>query len=422
MPPHPPEETSVLSHRSGQDDESSRLAVRPKDPLAFTSANQLSVGELKGGLHFSGPYGGVDHNNDSNEPSPDVYSPGMVVGRGGGIDVGGQQPQPSQQPNGTKNNSGGMAAVLSYSKKSEHFSISTNLPMMGGMQSRKGIEGLQYSGLANHLSTGLGDGSALLPPSPSMTPIVLMEGPPGPGLESNGAAYQGNGVGGGQQGHGHYFDQQPHHLHQQQQQQQQYYHPYQQHQQLHQPQPRGSSSTYLNGYGGQQQQQQQLNGYHPYTPYSGNSSPAFPNSPTIETSHSAYASPVIQHRSYESPQSSPLDLAAHCRSSQEQPAFYDAKSAVVTSVAPPPYTPTTSQSYGLKSSYVSLWKKATWIVFTLGIFLLPYGILKACFHLQVSAGAWQMSITYGMLMAADFFAVICFSALSRRRVNQRQET
>ncbi|KAK5828170.1 nucleotide-diphospho-sugar transferase [Linnemannia elongata] len=422
MPPHPPEETSVLSHRSGQDDEASCLAVHPKDPLAFTSANQLSVGGLKGGLHFSSPYASGDHNNDSNELSPEVYNTSMIIGRGGGIDVGGQQPQPSQQPNGTKSNSGVMAAVLSYSKKSEHFSISTTLPMMGGLQSRKGMEGLQYSGLASHLSTGLADGSALLPPSPSMTPVVLMEGPPGPGRESNGAvAYQGNGVGGGQQGHGHYFDQQPHHLHQQQQQQQQqYYHPYQQHQQLHQPQPRGPSSAYLNEYRSQQQQQQQQpNGYQPYTPYSGNSSPAFPNSPTIETFHSAYSSPVIHHRSYESPQSSPLDLATHYRSSQEQPAFYDAKSAVVASVAPPPYTPTTPQSYGLKSSYVSLWKKLTWIVFTMGIFLLPYGILKACFHLQVSAGAWQTSITYGMLMAADFFAVICFSALNRRRVNQR---
>ncbi|KAG9071348.1 ATP-dependent RNA helicase [Linnemannia hyalina] len=382
MPPHPPEETSVLSHRPGQDDESSRLTVHSKDPLAFSSANQLSVGGLKGGLHFSGLYASVDHNNDNNDLSPEVYRTGMAVGRGGGIDVGGQQPQPSQQPNGIKNNSGGMVAVLSYR---------------------------------------LGDGSALLPPSPSMTPIGLMEGPPKPLRELNGAAaYPGNGVGGGQQGRGYYFDQQPHHIHHHQQQQQQYYHPYQQHQQLHQPQPRGPPSTYLNEFGSQQQQQQQQpNGHQPYIPYSGNSSPAFPNSPTIENFHSAYSSPVIHHRNYESLQSSPHDLAAHYRSSQEQLAFYDGKSAVVASIAPPPYTPTTPQSYGLKSSYVSLWKKATWIVFTMGIFLIPYGVLKACFHLQVSAGAWQTSITYGMLMTADFFAVICFSALNRRRVNQR---
>ncbi|KAF9415547.1 Hyaluronan synthase 3 [Podila epigama] len=73
----------------------------------------------------------------------------------------------------------------------------------------------------------------------------------------------------------------------------------------------------------------------------------------------------------------------------------------------------------LKSSHVSLWKKATWIMFTMGIFLLPYVILKACFHIQVSAGAWQTSVTYGMLMALDFMAVISFSALNRRSVNNR---
>lgn len=55
----------------------------------------------------------------------------------------------------------------------------------------------------------------------------------------------------------------------------------------------------------------------------------------------------------------------------------------------------------------------------MGIFLLPYVILKACFHVQVSAGAWQTSVTYGMLMAVDFMAVISFSALNRRRINTR---
>ncbi|KAG0019174.1 hyaluronan synthase, partial [Podila clonocystis] len=82
-------------------------------------------------------------------------------------------------------------------------------------------------------------------------------------------------------------------------------------------------------------------------------------------------------------------------------------------------TASTVQNYGLKSSYVSLWKKSAWIAFTLGIFLLPYIILKACFHVQVSAGAWQTSVTYGMLMAVDFMAVISFSALNRRRINTR---
>ncbi|KAF9284997.1 Hyaluronan synthase 3 [Mortierella alpina] len=79
----------------------------------------------------------------------------------------------------------------------------------------------------------------------------------------------------------------------------------------------------------------------------------------------------------------------------------------------------TVQNYGLKSSPVSLWKKTSWVVFTTGIFLLPYIILKACFHVRVSAGAWQTSVTYGMLMAVDFMAVISFSALNRRRVNTR---
>jgi len=79
----------------------------------------------------------------------------------------------------------------------------------------------------------------------------------------------------------------------------------------------------------------------------------------------------------------------------------------------------TAQSFGLKSSYVSFWKKAAWIVFTMGIFILPYVILKACFHVKVSAGAWQTSVTYGMLMAVDFMAVVSFSALNRRRVNTR---
>ncbi|KAG0300436.1 Hyaluronan synthase 3 [Dissophora globulifera] len=81
--------------------------------------------------------------------------------------------------------------------------------------------------------------------------------------------------------------------------------------------------------------------------------------------------------------------------------------------------PPLAQSFGLKSTPVSLWKKAAWVMFTIGIFLLPYLVLKACFHVQVSAGAWQTSVTYGMLMALDFMAVISFSALNRRGVNNR---
>jgi hyaluronan synthase len=78
-----------------------------------------------------------------------------------------------------------------------------------------------------------------------------------------------------------------------------------------------------------------------------------------------------------------------------------------------------AQTYGLKSSPVSIWKKGLWLLFTMGIFLLPYAALKACFHLEITAGAWQTSVTYGMLMTADFLAVIMFSLLNRRQINQR---
>ncbi|KAG0255104.1 Hyaluronan synthase 3 [Mortierella polycephala] len=97
---------------------------------------------------------------------------------------------------------------------------------------------------------------------------------------------------------------------------------------------------------------------------------------------------------------------------------YEPPSLVSMLLTPSPYTPM-DQSYSLKSSSVSLWKKVAWVAFTLGIFLIPYCILKACFHLQISAGAWQTSVTYGMLMTFDFLAVISFSALNRRRINQR---
>ncbi|KAH7048929.1 nucleotide-diphospho-sugar transferase [Linnemannia elongata] len=101
------------------------------------------------------------------------------------------------------------------------------------------------------------------------------------------------------------------------------------------------------------------------------------------------------------------------------------RAPTTTSISPPllvPASTTSSEvamSFGLKSSHVSIWKKGLWIVFTMGIFLLPYIVLKACFHIQVSAGAWQTSVTYGMLMALDFMAVISFSALNRRKVNNR---
>ncbi|KAG9326287.1 hypothetical protein KVV02_004024, partial [Mortierella alpina] len=174
------------------------------------------------------------------------------------------------------------------------------------------------------------------------------------------------------------------------------------------------------------------NGYQPQTPCS--STPNFTainDSPAMETFHSANASPFF-HPQQKQPQPShdygslspsPLDLAARARHyrSSEQDAILDATAVQAASLAvapPPPYAPV-AQSYGLKSSPVSLWKKTAWVFFTLAIFMFPYMILKACFHLQVSAGAWQTSITYGMLMTVDFLCVITFSSLNRRRVNQR---
>lgn len=78
-----------------------------------------------------------------------------------------------------------------------------------------------------------------------------------------------------------------------------------------------------------------------------------------------------------------------------------------------------AQNYGLKSAPVSFRRKAAWVMFTMSIFMMPYIILKACFRVHVSAGAWQTSVTYGMLMALDFMAVISFSAWNRGRVNTR---
>lgn len=149
-------------------------------------------------------------------------------------------------------------------------------------------------------------------------------------------------------------------------------------------------------------------------PHSNVPSPPSNYSP-IESFHSAHASPIIHYREYESQQSSPVDLAAHYRRTQE--VFPDLNSTLMKA-SPPPYAPV-AQSYGLKSSHVSIWKKALWLLFTMSIFLMPYAILKACFHLEIAAGAWQVSITYGAVMAMDFTAVIIFSALNRRRVNLR---
>jgi hypothetical protein len=61
-----------------------------------------------------------------------------------------------------------------------------------------------------------------------------------------------------------------------------------------------------------------------------------------------------------------------------------------------------------------LGKKAAWIASTMEIVLLPYIILKLCFHVQVSTSAWQTSVMYGILMVVNFVAVISFSVLNHR--------
>ncbi|KAF8985526.1 Hyaluronan synthase 3 [Entomortierella lignicola] len=143
-------------------------------------------------------------------------------------------------------------------------------------------------------------------------------------------------------------------------------------------------------------------GQQPYIPY-----------PNLPSPHSSNHSPVIQHREYVSPQFSTMDTTNHY---QAHDAFPDMNTS--TTKDPPPCAPT-AQNCGLKSSHVSLWKRASWVLFTMGIFLFPYCILKASLHLQIGAGAWQTSVSYSMLMAIDFLAVITFSTLNRRSVTRR---
>ncbi|KAG0042592.1 Hyaluronan synthase 3 [Gryganskiella cystojenkinii] len=78
-----------------------------------------------------------------------------------------------------------------------------------------------------------------------------------------------------------------------------------------------------------------------------------------------------------------------------------------------------NEKLNLMSSYVSMWKRVSWVIFTSMIVFLSCGILKACFHVQVSGGAWQTSLAYGMLMVVDFLTEITFSALNRLKVDQR---
>ncbi|KAI9236976.1 MAG: hypothetical protein BYD32DRAFT_5975 [Podila humilis] len=78
-----------------------------------------------------------------------------------------------------------------------------------------------------------------------------------------------------------------------------------------------------------------------------------------------------------------------------------------------------NEKLNLMSSYVSMWKRVCWIIFTLMIVFLSCQILKVCFQVQVSVGAWQTSLACGMLMVVNFLAEITFSTLNRHRLDQR---
>ncbi|KAG0209546.1 Hyaluronan synthase 3 [Mortierella sp. GBA30] len=307
---------------------------------------------------------------------------------------------------------GGMSynqpGLVFNSKNSQHLSISTML--QNGMQPRRDASSFpSYGG-------GAGLEPSLMPPTPSMTPVRLTA--PIGEYNNNNELLQLEG-----QSQNHYFT-----YTQQHPQTTFRYSPALSQNDQH-------SSTTRNKYDFNRRGINTFNnhGYQPQTP--GSATPDFASvhdSPGLEeeTFHSAHASPHFLKRDYGShqplvsPSPSPsLDIAArarHYRPLNEQEAILDATAAQAASmtVAPPPYAPI-AQSYGLKSSPVSLWKKTAWVVFTMGIFMVPYLILKACFHVRVSAGAWQTSLTYGMLMTVDFLCVITFSALNRRRVNQR---
>ncbi|KAF9361458.1 Hyaluronan synthase 3 [Mortierella sp. AD094] len=233
----------------------------------------------------------------------------------------------------------------------------TSMMAPNGLQQRKGPQNVPHPNYSF-----LPSPEEALPqlPTPFVTPMGYLE----PTSESNVAARGGRNY---SNSHDHYFDQQHH-------------------QQRHQ-------INHSNGYG---------NDLQPYKPY-----------PNMPSPHSSNHSPLIQHREYVPAQFLPMDTTTHY---QAHDAFPDI--SATSAKAPPPYAPTV-QSFGLKSSHVSLWKRAAWVIFTMAIFLLPYGILKASFHLQISAGAWQTSLTYSMLMAFDFLAIITFSTLNRRKVNQR---
>ncbi|KAG0370524.1 hypothetical protein BC939DRAFT_112050 [Gamsiella multidivaricata] len=409
MPSQPPEETSVLSHQSVQDADPG-LAVRTKDTLALYSSEQLG---RMGRTHRAS--------------LPVSYS--MMV-----------QPQQQQQAhryhsqhdthlghtrksssNSFRHVSGHVIEALSVDQSAAKFSrYDSGRPLASqsiangavvnhtahvgqadlyqnpaelndSAEARLGTtesyttsttmsaNGLQLRKAMHYNSPHLGLPSPLSPyksipqlPTPSITSMGLTE-PIHKSDASDRKRYDHS------SDYGHYSDQ--------------HYHRHLLYQQLYPP----SSQDYDS----------------PYSPQFSTSSPLSPNYPT-ETFHSAHASPSLQHREYYSPQSSPFDIASHYRDlcREVSPDAHAMK-------APPSYALTNAQSSGLKSSPISLWKKVMWILFTMNIFLLPLAVLKTSFQLRISAGGWQTSVTYGMLMTVDFLSIIIFSTLNRHKVDQR---
>ncbi|KAF9217979.1 Hyaluronan synthase 3 [Podila verticillata] len=423
MPPHPPEETTVLNHRSVQDSDP-RLAIHPKDPLAFTSFQAAAVADAaaRGGLKSRNTHLHLPLKSDYGVTAPPPPTSPLPQENGQYFDH--SLHQPFQQPNRTRrqghHHSNGNIAV--YEPHDEHELGMQNGYRSGGVgvtedESRTPGESGQSTPSKeagflhhhHHHTNGYMNGHAvttfssgpltvttatsisrnvqriggqpssigpILMPAPPLSPSKTAQGLMEPARESNVEEHNGH-------------------------------HPnYQNFYQQHQNQV---------PYHEHQHHKQQVHSYDPYsTP-----SPAVSYYSPFQGYQSRYSTPLLQpHQlfppTYESPKSSPIDLDQHYRAAPPNPRVFPSTVTEVKS-----NDSAIAQIYGLKSSHVSLWKKSSWIVFTMSIFLIPYFILKACFHIQVSAGAWQTSITYGMLMAVDFLAVITFSGLNRRQVNKR---
>ncbi|KAF9436095.1 Hyaluronan synthase 3 [Entomortierella beljakovae] len=340
MPPHPPEETSVLNVH----DTDPQLAVHPKDPFTFVTPKSLGFNSHKQGASMS-----IDYTMMAHQPSQESGH-----GRGRDNSHSSGRREVSFKDNGYSPN-----GTYSYLENSSECHV-TSMVAPNGLQKR----GAHNATYPNFLS--LPSPEETQPPSPLLTPMGGLM----PTAEPNTAAHIDPGYGG-------------HHS--------QY-----------------SSQQYVQS--NFHQNHSHYNVVQSQTPYPNMPSPQdFYHSPVNKLQFN-YPSPYIQHQEHRPQHYQPLDSTAHY---QSQDAYSDIS-------APPPYAPT-AQSVGLKSTYVSIWKKATWVAFTMAIFLLPYGILKASFHLEISSGAWQTSVTYSMLMAIDFLAVIFFSTMNRRKVTRRVE-